>query len=223
MMTMSPTKYYYDLMSQPCRAIYIFLKCARIPFQSEVVALRKGEHRTPDYLKLNPMGLVPVIDDNGFVLTESVAIMKYLADKYSADESLYPKDLQLRAKVDEYCAWQHLNTRMKSAKVFIAEVIMSTPSSDVGHLVDNMNKMLDQFENIFLKKKKFIAGDQLTIADLLAACEIMQPTCSGRDVLAGRPVIKAWMDRVRNATNPYFDEAHAMVYRVREKRIKQKL
>ena len=63
-------KYYYDLMSQPCRALYIFLKMTGIPYEAKEVALRKLEHMTDEYGQLNPFRKVPVIDDSGFVLTE---------------------------------------------------------------------------------------------------------------------------------------------------------
>jgi glutathione S-transferase len=65
-----PLIYYYDLMSQPCRALYIFLKMTGISYQSKEIALRKLEHMTNDYAKINPLKKVPTIDDNGFILTE---------------------------------------------------------------------------------------------------------------------------------------------------------
>jgi len=57
-------------MSQPCRALYIFLKMTGIPYEAHEIALRKMEHMTDDFKKLNPLKKVPVIDDAGFVLTE---------------------------------------------------------------------------------------------------------------------------------------------------------
>lgn len=65
-----PLIYYFDLMSQPCRALYIFLKKASIPYQAHQVALRKGEHMTNEYAKINPFKKVPAISDDGFLLTE---------------------------------------------------------------------------------------------------------------------------------------------------------
>jgi glutathione S-transferase len=62
-----PLSYYYDLLSQPCRAVYIFLKMTGIPFQPKEVALRKLENMTDELVKINT---VPVIDDSGFILTE---------------------------------------------------------------------------------------------------------------------------------------------------------
>ncbi len=65
-----PLTYYYDLMSQPCRAVYIFLKMTGIPYQAKEIALRKMEHMTEEYVQMNPFKKVPVIDDSGFILTE---------------------------------------------------------------------------------------------------------------------------------------------------------
>src|SRR5258707_343080 len=69
-----------------------------------------GDLRRPEYLALNPNGKVPVLEDGGFVLSESNAIMQYLADKAS-DSSLFPRDPQLRADVARWQFWElaHFN------------------------------------------------------------------------------------------------------------------
>ncbi|KAJ9577793.1 hypothetical protein L9F63_005649, partial [Diploptera punctata] len=63
-------KVYNNLMSQPSRAILLFLKANNIPFENISVNLAKGEHFTEEYEKLNPLKKVPVIDDSGFLLRE---------------------------------------------------------------------------------------------------------------------------------------------------------
>jgi glutathione S-transferase len=68
-----------------------------VPFESVAVDLRAGEHRKPAFLQLNPAGRLPVLVDGDFVLTESVAIVVYLADKYPA-KGLMPADAQERAQ-----------------------------------------------------------------------------------------------------------------------------
>ncbi|XP_048042584.1 glutathione S-transferase theta-1-like [Megalobrama amblycephala] len=103
-------KAYLDLVSQACRAVLIFLKDNKIPHTVENIAIRKGQQKTPNS-KLNPMQKLPVLEDNGFVLTESDAILKYLATAYNVPEHWYLKLPEKRARVDEYTAWNHANTR----------------------------------------------------------------------------------------------------------------
>jgi glutathione S-transferase len=72
-------KYYYDLLSQPSRALYIFLKLAKIPHELCPVDLRNGEHFTEDYKNINRFQKVPcIVDDelDSFKLSESVAIFR---------------------------------------------------------------------------------------------------------------------------------------------------
>lgn len=55
----------------------------------------------PEFLKLNPSHTIPVLDDNGVIISDSHAINSYLADKYGKNDSLYPKDLVARSRVNE--------------------------------------------------------------------------------------------------------------------------
>ncbi|KAM7390955.1 hypothetical protein PAMP_021680 [Pampus punctatissimus] len=171
---------YLDLLSQPCRAVHILLSCNNIPHRVRTVALRRGENRTPDFTKLNPMQKVPVMVDNGFILTESDAILKYLATEYDVPEHWYPRQRERRARVDEYTAWHHSNTRPHAAKVFILEVLLPTqtgcPVEEVrlSHALSQLNDTLDKLESMFLRRQPFLCGDDITIADLLAVCELMQ-------------------------------------------------
>src|SRR5689334_3746061 len=69
-----------------------------IDFEAIPIDLLAGEHRSPAFLKINPAGKLPVLVDADMVLTESVAIVVYLADKYR-DKGLIPADLQQRAQL----------------------------------------------------------------------------------------------------------------------------
>ncbi|XP_078410586.1 glutathione S-transferase theta-2 [Cetorhinus maximus] len=218
-----PLRVYYDLLSQPSRAVLIFLKRTGIPHVEKPVALRKNEHRSPEFTKLNPMQKVPVIEDNGFVLTESVAILKYLATKYNTPLFWYPQEPMKRAKVDEYMAWQHANVRYHTAKVFILELLMPRMT---GQPVDEMKLTkalselkgtLDMLESMFLKKQPFLCGDEITLADLLAICELMQPLGADRDILKDRPKLIAWRNRVQSALGKTFDDVHSFLYQLRNK------
>lgn len=74
-------KYYYDLMSQPSRALFIILKLSKIPFEAREIALAKGEHLTKEYKETaNRFGKVPCIVDGNddFQLSESIAILRWV-------------------------------------------------------------------------------------------------------------------------------------------------
>ncbi|XP_078107829.1 glutathione S-transferase theta-2 [Sander vitreus] len=215
---------YLDLLSQPCRAIHILLGCTNIPHTVRTVALRKGENRTPEFTKLNPMQKVPVMVDNGFVLTESDAIMKYLVTRYDVPQHWYPRQPERRARVDEYTAWHHTNTRPHAARVFLLEVLVPQQTGspvDEGRLVGALSQLeetLDRLEAMFLRRQPFLCGDDITVADLLAVCELMQPEMSGRDVLQQRPALQHWRSRVQAAVGEAFHRAHAVLYAVRDRR-----
>lgn len=213
-----------DLLSQPCRAIHILLDCNGIPHIVRTVALRKGEHRTPDFTELNPMQKVPVLEDNGFVLTESDAIMKYLCTRHNVPEHWYPRQPERRARVDEYTAWHHTNTRPHAAKVFLLEVLIPLQTGSavdeerLFRALSELEDTLDRLESMFLRRQPFLCGDDVSVADLLAVCELMQPLGAGRDVLQRRPQLQRWRSRVQAAVGDAFDRAHAVLYALRDRR-----
>lgn len=215
---------YLDLMSQPCRAIQILLDSTGIRHTVRTVALRRGENRTPDFTELNPMQKVPVLVEDDFILTESDAIMKYLATRYDVPEHWYPRQPKRRARVDEYTAWHQTNTRPHAARVFILEVLLPGQTGsqvDEGRLIRALSQLedtLDKVESMFLRRQPFLCGDDITVADLLAVCELMQPLGGDRDVLQRRPELQRWRSRVQAAVGESFDRAHAALYALRDRR-----
>ncbi|XP_029985677.1 glutathione S-transferase theta-2 isoform X1 [Sphaeramia orbicularis] len=215
---------YLDLLSQPCRAVHILLNCTRIPHRVRTVALRKGEQRTPEFTQLNPMQKVPVLVDDGFVLTESDAILKYLVTKYHAPQHWYPRQPERRARVDEYTAWHHSNTRPHAARVFILEVLVPAQTGSpvdgvvLQRAVAQLDDTLDKLESMFLRRQPFLCGDDVSLADLLALCELMQPLGGDRDVLQNRPQLQRWRSRVQSAVSDAFDHAHSVLYALRDRR-----
>src|SRR5688500_4739585 len=75
-----------------------------IPLELEFVDLTKGQHRTPEYLALNPTGRTPTLVDGDFRLWESNAIMQYLASQ--KPNSLFPNDARMRADIMRWQSWQ---------------------------------------------------------------------------------------------------------------------
>uniref|UniRef100_U5ESX6 glutathione transferase n=1 Tax=Corethrella appendiculata TaxID=1370023 RepID=U5ESX6_9DIPT len=216
-------KYYYDIMSQPSRALLIFLNVAKIPYENCPVALRKGEQFDDEYKSINRFQKVPCIIHNDFKLSESVAIFRYLMREYKIPDHWYPKDSKVRAKVDEYLEWQHINTRLACARYFQAiwlkpKMGQTVSENEVNESKFYMEYVLDLFENIWLQDgNKFITGNEITVADLLAACEIEQTKVTGYNACEGRPKLQKYLETVRAETNPFYDEAHKLIYKLTPK------
>ena len=74
-------KLYMHPASTTCRPVMMFIADHDLPIEQQVVDLFTGEQYGPEYMAINPNNFVPVLDDDGFRLTESSAILKYLADR----------------------------------------------------------------------------------------------------------------------------------------------
>src|SRR5215831_15684913 len=99
-------KLYYHPVSTTSRPIVLFANESGIDLDYQIVDLFTGAQYQPDYAAINPSSQVPVLEDGDFRLTESSAILKYLADKIVSPA--YPTDLRKRARVNERMDW--LNT-----------------------------------------------------------------------------------------------------------------
>lgn len=97
---MAPKLHYADV-SPAVRGTLLTIKALEIDVDLVPVNLAAGEHLRPEYLKLNPLHTVPTLEDGDFAIFDSHAINAYLTDKYGVDDSLYPKDLQKRAVVNQ--------------------------------------------------------------------------------------------------------------------------
>ncbi|KAL9696275.1 hypothetical protein quinque_015560 [Culex quinquefasciatus] len=169
-------RYYYDLMSQPCRALYIFLEMTKIPYRRCPIDLRKGENLTDEFRVINRFPKVPAVTST----------------------SLKPDTGQNR-RVHGLAAAQHF------IYVWLRPRMLGTTvrPERAEQIKDEMERCLDFIEREYLGRgSKFIVGDEISVADLLAACEIEQPRMAGYDPCAGRPNLTAWMGRVREVTSP---------------------
>lgn len=221
-------KFYFDLMSQPSRALYIFLKLNRLPVEFVKTDLMKMEHLNDEFKNsVNRFQKVPCIVDGDFKLSESVAIFRYLMQtkKEHFDEHWYPSDLKTRALIDEYLEWQHNNTRLGCAMYFQSKFLIPKLSGEpvnenkLKAFQKQMEGALSSLENIWLESsdKKFLATKEISFADILAACELEQPKMADYDPFAGRPKLSNWYNEVKLATAPYYEEAHVIVNKVIQK------
>src|ERR1044071_1595127 len=100
-------KLYMHPVSMTSRPVRLFAAESKIALDEETVDLFTGAHMQPAYASINPSCMVPMLEDGDLRLTESSAILKYLADKTGSPA--YPKDLKQRAKVNELMDWFNTN------------------------------------------------------------------------------------------------------------------
>ena len=88
-------------LSAPCRIVEMTAEVLGLEYEFKVVNLMEGEHMKPEFLAMNPQHNIPTVKDGDFVMNESRAAAAYLVNKYGKDDSLYPKDAETRARVDQ--------------------------------------------------------------------------------------------------------------------------
>ena len=165
-------KLYMHPVSMTSRPVRLFIAENGIEAEEQVVDLAKGEHMQPAYGAINPSRLVPVLEDGDLRLTESSAILKYLADKIGSPA--YPKDLRKRAKVNEVMDW--LNTQFYRDWAYNLCYPQIFPHhkrrSDEAHSgaiewgKANSKKWLQILNDHFIgPNNNYLAGNVITVAD----------------------------------------------------------
>jgi len=140
-----------------------------------------------------------VLDDNGFVLNESRAIMQYLANAYAKNDSLYPKAAKKRAVVDQRLQFDFGTLYKSLFDVYIPIMFLKKPLDQ--EKVDIFKKNLDLLEG-FLSQSKYVAGDSLTIADMSIMATLSTAESSGQR-LTSYPLITAYMNRCKAEIKGY--------------------
>ena len=130
-----------------------------------------GGNDTPEYLAKNPNGLVPVIEDDGFVLYESNAIVRYLAAKSSAG-ALWPDDLRHRADVDRWMEWQSTGytPAMWGAFWHLVRTPVEKRDPAVVEASRAKSEKLTGVLDAHLADRNYLSGEAFTAADLVVAC-----------------------------------------------------
>ena len=138
-----------------------------LPFRRIDAGREFGRTDTPEYRQLNPNGLVPTIEDGGFVLWESNVILRYLAVKHHAD-AVFPPDIRMRFAVERWMDW-HATTLWPALRPVFLTLVRTPPDQrDPGLLgraqVDTERAFLILEQE--LSGRPFVAGERFTIADI---------------------------------------------------------
>jgi glutathione S-transferase len=189
----------------------------RLPFEV-ILAVPGGKGKSgtnsTEYRDKFPLGIVPSIEDsNAVMLSESPAILSYLAEKHNWND-IIPSDLSLRAKVNEYLSWHHGGIR-SLAKAFFAPKVRPDIIQDAASVAAAealAMRSLALVDSYFLGKGLFIAGmNQPSAADFLCYSEVAQlgPRFGNVVCFDEYPRLSAWINAMEKL--PFHDEVFESV------------
>ena len=140
-----------------------------LDFNKRIVDLAKGEQRTPEFTALNPNRRMPVLEEDGFVLWESNAILQYLADK-KPESGLLPTDARSRADVTRWQCWDLANWDPACATMIFERLVkklLQLGEPDPAEIAKGEERFhrVAAVLDAHLKDRKYVAGDRLTVAD----------------------------------------------------------
>lgn len=214
---MSALNLYGVPFSQPVRSVIWLLLLKETPFRlvptNPGSKGERGSHH-PSYLAMNPSGTIPCLEetDTGFALGEAHAIMAYLCQKQGWTD-LYPDDLQARGRVDWYLNFHHRNIRDASSGMVAPKIRkdLDIPQHDQDRAVRIFTAGLRTLEDRPLANGRYIAGDNLTIADLSAYAEIgqLQPQFTNLFDYGPYPNVQRWLTDMQQVS--CHDAAHVVL------------
>ncbi len=179
-----------------------------VKYEREDVGGAFGGNDQPWYLKMNPNGVVPTIEDGGRIIWESNSCVRYLAARYGAG-SLWPNDPGERSEADSWMDWQ-LSTISEGMRVVFWGLIRTPPEkrdmAAIGKAAKELGGLWSRLDG-WLADRKYVAGQHFTMGDIPVGC--MAYRWFALDI--ERPDLKnvhAWYDRL--ATRPAYAK-HIMV------------
>lgn len=191
-------KLYYHPASTTCRPIMLFAEESRVALDYQLVDIFTGEQYQDAYTSINPCHMVPVLEDGDFRLTESSAILKYLADKI--DSPAYPKDLQARARVNERMDFVNTQVSREFTYGFVYPQLLpifkrkdeAVQAATLEWGRERSRGWLTVLDQHFIGRNRYLCGDAITIADYFAVAFVALGEAIRCD-FSPYPNIKRWL------------------------------
>lgn len=206
---------YMNPVSTAARPVMLFVAEKQLPVTERVVDLMQGEHKGAAYLAINPSGQVPALEEGDFRMSESSAILKYLAARFNAPE--YPTDLKERAKVDAAMDWFNTNFYRDYGYGLIYPQIFphhKRPSDEVqaAHVAWGKEKTqaaLGILDRGIIGANDYVANNRISIADYFGAGIL----CAGELIgctFEGYPNVQRWIGNMKRLAS--WDRVHEAMY-----------
>ncbi len=184
-------KLYDAPISGNCQKVRMMLSILGIKYEKVPVSLPDGEQKTPAYLAVNPMGKVPVIDDDGVQIWDSQAILVYLARKYGGKE-WYPDDAESMGQIQKWLALA-ANEMFNGPAIARAMIIFKREGDQ--EKPRKAGEATLAVLNGWLEKHDWLACGHPTIADI-AVYPYAALAWEGNVDMSAYPAMNAWIKRV---------------------------
>jgi glutathione S-transferase len=184
------------LNSLNVQKVVLALEESGTPYERIDAGLQFGHNKTPEYLAKNPMGLVPLLEDDGFVLWESNAIARYICAKY-APAKLYYEDLQARADAERWMDWQGGALNGALVPAFYNLIRVAPEKRDMVAVEASLQKTTELVAifDAHMKGRDFVSGNQFGFGDMGMA-PIIHRWLNMPCEIAPVPHAKAWYQRM---------------------------
>jgi glutathione S-transferase len=184
-------KLYHHPLSGHAHRARLFVSLLGLPHELVEVDLKAGEHKTPEFLKLNPFGQVPVLDDDGIVIADSNAILVYLAKKAGRTDWL-PEDPSGAAAVQRWLSAAAGEVAYGPAAARLITVFGAKYNAD--EVIARAHVLLKRLESR-LAEQDWLVGERPTIADV-AIYSYVARAPEGNVDLSGYPAVNAFLRRI---------------------------
>ncbi|MES2936963.1 MAG: glutathione S-transferase [Pseudomonadota bacterium] len=186
-----PIKLHRMRLSGHCHRVELFLSLLGLPYETVDVNLGQREHKSPGFLRMNPFGQVPAIEDGEVTLGDSNAILVYLASRYAPGEWL-PTDPLGAARVQRWlsAAAGPLAFGPNMARA----MVLFKREGDPAPMVERSHQLLAVMEQE-LAQQPFLAGERPTLADI-AHYSYVARAPEGFVSLEPYPAVRAWLERI---------------------------
>jgi glutathione S-transferase len=202
-----PIKLYDSARSPHARKVRLLAAELGIALDRVALDFQKGELRSPEYLAKNPNGRIPTIEDGGFVLWESPAILKYLAAK-RPERGLAPADAAAQAQIDQWLFWWTADPEAAFSRLIWERRVKPFlgKGGNQPNIIADAQASLDRFLPVLdrqLAGKDYVLGT-LSIVDF-AIAPVLDIISFVNVDLGPHANITAWLERLR--TRPYWKDA----------------
>ena len=209
-------KLYFHPASSTSRPVALFAADHGIELDYQFVDLFSGEHKQPAFTAINPNQAVPVLEDGDFRMSESSAILKYLAEMIGSPA--YPRELQQRARVNEVMDWINTSLVRELCYGFVYPQTLPTHKRDseqaLRHTLawakPNVVRWLNILDEHWLGAgHRYLCGNQITIADYLGIAHVTVAEAVHVDY-SRWPNVATWIARMKD--RPSWDKVNEGFY-----------